>query len=229
MATTMDRTEALRRLLTEEIALKDHAERVAAMRRELQPGRELQDYTFTEGPKDLTRNDPKDVKKTKLSELFASDKDELFVYHLMYGPGWEAACPMCTMWVDGLNGVAGYVGERANFAVIAKNDIGSVRDYARKRGWNNIRLLSSSDSTFNRDLEAEDSEGAQNPGVSVLVRGKDGKIRQFYSKWAPMDEKNQRGIDLLSPVWNVFDLLPSGRGDWYPTGWWGFMGDDKAK
>jgi predicted dithiol-disulfide oxidoreductase (DUF899 family) len=222
MATTMDRTEELRRLLTEEIALKDHAERVAAMRRELQPGRELQDYTFTEGPKDLARNDPKDFKKTKLSELFAPDKDELFIYHLMYGPGWEAACPMCTMWVDGLNGVAGYVGERANFAVIAKNDIGSLRDYARKRNWSNIRLLSSSDSTFNRDLEAEDSEGAQNPGVSVLVRGKDGKIRH-------LDEKNQRGIDLLSPVWNVFDLLPSGRDNWYPTGWWGFMDDAKAK
>jgi hypothetical protein len=26
-----------------------------------------------------------------------------------------------------------------------------------------------------------------------------------------------RGIDLLSPVWNLFDLLPGGRGDdWYP-------------
>ena len=25
-----------------------------------------------------------------------------------------------------------------------------------------------------------------------------------------------RGVDLLSPVWNLFDLLPSGRGDWMP-------------
>lgn len=229
MATTMDRTEALRRLLTEEIALKDHAERVAAMRRELQPGRELKDYVFKEGPADLNRNDPKDFKETKLSELFAPDKDELFVYHLMYGPGWEAACPMCTMWVDGLNGIAPYISERANFVVIAKNDIGSLRAYAKKRGWSNLRLLSSHDSTFNRDMDAEDSDGDQNPGVSVLVRGKDGKIRHFYSKWAPMDEHNNRGIDLLSPVWNVFDLLPSGRDDWYPTGWWGFMDDAKAK
>jgi predicted dithiol-disulfide oxidoreductase (DUF899 family) len=26
-----------------------------------------------------------------------------------------------------------------------------------------------------------------------------------------------RGIDLLSPVWHVFDILPTGRGGWYPT------------
>jgi predicted dithiol-disulfide oxidoreductase (DUF899 family) len=26
-----------------------------------------------------------------------------------------------------------------------------------------------------------------------------------------------RGIDLLSPVWHVLDLLPSGRGDWMPS------------
>jgi hypothetical protein len=23
-------------------------------------------------------------------------------------------------------------------------------------------------------------------------------------------------MDLISPVWNVFDLLPSGRGEWLP-------------
>ena len=57
----------------------------------------------------------------------------------------------------------------------------------------------------------------------MLVRGNDGKIRHFYTKWASLDDDNNRGSDLLSPVWNMFDLLPSGRGDWYPTGWWGLM------
>jgi len=225
----MDRTESLRRLLVEEIDLRNHAERVAAMRRALPLGRELPDYVFKEGPADLSRNDPKDFKETKLSELFAPGKDELFIYHLMYGPDWEGACPMCTMWVTGLNGIANYFTERANFAVIGKADIGKLREYARARGWNNVRLLSSQDSTFNRDLEAEEPDGGQNPGVSVLVRGKDGKIRHFYSKWAPLDDDNNRGIDLLSPVWNMFDLLPSGRDDWYPSiGWWGFM-EEKPK
>jgi predicted dithiol-disulfide oxidoreductase (DUF899 family) len=29
------------------------------------------------------------------------------------------------------------------------------------------------------------------------------------------EEFDQRGIDLLSPVWNVLDLTPYGRDDWY--------------
>ena len=26
---------------------------------------------------------------------------------------------------------------------------------------------------------------------------------------------DQRGIDLLSPVWHLLDLTPQGRGEWY--------------
>ncbi len=25
----------------------------------------------------------------------------------------------------------------------------------------------------------------------------------------------ERGIDLLSPIWHMLDLTPQGRGDWY--------------
>lgn len=222
MATTMDRAEQLRKLTAEEIALKDHAERVAVMRRQLAPGPLIDDYVFREGPASIASIDPKEIRETRLSELFAPDKNELLVYHLMYGPDWEAACPMCTMWCDGFNGIARRVGERANFAVIAKAHIGKLREYGRQRGWNNLRLLSSQDSSFNRDLGAEEPDGGQNPGISVFVRDAGG-IRHHYSKWAHLDDDNNRGIDLLSPVWNLFDLLPSGRGDWYPSGWWGFM------
>jgi predicted dithiol-disulfide oxidoreductase (DUF899 family) len=52
--------------------------------------------------------------------------------------------------------------------------------------------------------------------ISVFTRDKKGVIRHFYQKSALLDEKNNRGIDMLSPVWNLFDMLPSGRGDWLP-------------
>jgi predicted dithiol-disulfide oxidoreductase (DUF899 family) len=39
-------------------------------------------------------------------------------------------------------------------------------------------------------------------------------VKHFYSNGAIMKEKVNRGIDLLSPVWNIFDLTPEGRGDW---------------
>jgi len=29
------------------------------------------------------------------------------------------------------------------------------------------------------------------------------------------DDVKERGIDLLTPVYNLLDLTPQGRGDWY--------------
>lgn len=54
------------------------------------------------------------------------------------------------------------------------------------------------------------------PGLlaSVLVR-EGGHVRHLYSLPANFLDGSERGIDLLSPVWNVLDLLPDGRGDWY--------------
>lgn len=223
MATTVDRDELLGKLQTEEIALRDHIEQVAAMRRQLPIGRVLDDYVFHEGPADLSREGPTDIRDVKLSQLFEPGKDELAIYHMMYGPGWQEACPMCTMWCTGLDAIAPYITDRVNFAIVAKNDIVKIREWAKKRGWRHARLLSSSASTFNIDLGAEDAEGNQNPCVSVFVKGDDGKVRHSYTKGANLDEHNNRGIDLLTPVWSVFDLTPSGRDDWYPSGWWGFI------
>jgi predicted dithiol-disulfide oxidoreductase (DUF899 family) len=31
------------------------------------------------------------------------------------------------------------------------------------------------------------------------------------------DEIKTRGIDLISPVWNLLDITPEGRGQWDPT------------
>jgi predicted dithiol-disulfide oxidoreductase (DUF899 family) len=30
------------------------------------------------------------------------------------------------------------------------------------------------------------------------------------------DDIDERGIDLLAPVWHLLDLTPHGRGDWFP-------------
>jgi predicted dithiol-disulfide oxidoreductase (DUF899 family) len=31
------------------------------------------------------------------------------------------------------------------------------------------------------------------------------------------DDMNERGIDLLQPVYNMLDLTPQGRGNWYAS------------
>ena len=50
--------------------------------------------------------------------------------------------------------------------------------------------------------------------ISVFTAEGDA-VWHFYSLPANFLDDSQRGIDLLSPVWNVLDLLPSGRGEWY--------------
>jgi predicted dithiol-disulfide oxidoreductase (DUF899 family) len=52
----------------------------------------------------------------------------------------------------------------------------------------------------------------------VFTRGSDGAIRHVYTShpWMAGDIA-QRGIDLLCPVYNILDLTPQGRGDWYAS------------
>ena len=68
-----------------------------------------------------------------------------------------------------------------------------------------------------RDFGMEEAGGSQNPGLSVFTRTPDGAVYHRYTIGAEFDEHNNRGIDPYSPVWNLFDLLPQGRGDWYPS------------
>src|SRR5438093_6736047 len=79
-----------------------------------------------------------------------------------------------------------------------------------------FRLLSCGNSTFKYDLRSEDAEGRQDSTISVFTRDRDGTLRHSYSAhpWMAEDVK-ERGIDLLTPVYNVLDLTPQGRGDWY--------------
>jgi len=206
-----DYASARRTLLDAERALRDRIEEVAALRRALPPGPLVPDYPFAEGPADLGLDEP--VGTPRLTDLFGSHHT-LVIYHLMFAPGAAQACPMCSMWVDGLHGVAHHLAQRTAFAVVAKAPLADLRSWARRRGWDGLRLLSSNDNTFNADLNAEDEQG-QRPGLSVFVRDGDG-VRHSYTMHAGYSaEEPERGIDLYSPVWQILDLLPQGRGDWY--------------
>ncbi|MGW3172844.1 DUF899 family protein [Streptomyces sp. NPDC001153] len=204
--------EELRRA---EIELMRHRERVAALRRALPQGAEVDDYVFLEGPADLGADDTP-VREVRLSELFTAPDRPLIVYHFMYGKRQTHPCPMCTLWIDGFNGVAHHVARNADLVVAAAADLPALRQHARSRGWSRLRLLSAGDSTFKYDLGSEDENGVQDSTVSVFTRDADGTVRHFYSAHPRMAEDiDQRGIDLLNPVWHLLDLTPGGRGDWF--------------
>jgi predicted dithiol-disulfide oxidoreductase (DUF899 family) len=183
----------------------------------LPPGAPLQDYTFLAGPRELHAGD-EPMESVKLSSLFTTANRALVIYHLMFGKKQTKPCPMCTLWIDGYSGVAPHLAQNIDFAIVAAAEPKALREHARKRGWETLRLLSAGASTFKYDLGSEDAEGAQDSAISVFKKDADGTVRHFYTAHPRMaPDIKERGIDLLSPVWNLLDLIPAGRGAWYPS------------
>lgn len=200
-----------------EIELMRQRERVAALRRTLPAGAVVEDYAFQEGPRDLAGGDAQ-VSEVRLTDLFTGPGRALVVYHLMYGKAQATPCPMCTMWIDGFNGVASHLAQNVDFVIAAAADPGPLRAHARSRGWYRLRFLSCGGNTFKYDLGSEDKDGAQHSTVSVFTLDPDGSPRHVYSAHPDLaDDISERGIDLLSPVWHLLDLTPAGRGDWYAS------------
>ncbi|HEY7097419.1 MAG TPA: DUF899 family protein [Terriglobales bacterium] len=200
-----------------EIELMRQRERVAELRRHLPEGPPLQDYLFDEGPRDLNAGDGP-ARNVRLSQLFTASSRSLGVYHFMFGKKQTKACPMCTAWLDGANGIAHHLAQNLDFAVVAAADLPTLRAYARERGWDKLRLLSAGNNTFKYDLGSEDREGAQDSTISVFTRDASGTVRHSYSAHPRMaPDIPERGIDLLTPIWHFMDLTPQGRGDWYAS------------
>jgi predicted dithiol-disulfide oxidoreductase (DUF899 family) len=200
-----------------EIELIEHRERVAEMRRALPLGPIVEDYLFLEGPTDLRAGD-EPVAEVRLSDLFTGPDRALIIYHFMYGKQQTSPCPMCTLWIDGFNGVAHHLKQNADLAIAAAAPPAVLRAHARDRGWHRLRMVSCGDNTFKYDFGSEDEHGEQDSTISVFVRDGAGEVHHTYSaRPQTAEDVHQRGLDALSALWNLLDLTPQGRDDWYAS------------
>jgi len=205
-------------LLDAEIELRRATEAVAAQRRSLPLGGEIpEDYVFDEIVGEYGKSNKR---KIRMSELFAPDKTSLILYNFMYGPDMKRPCPSCTSIIDGLDGEAPHVTQRVNFAIVAKSPIERIREFAKERGWHRLRILSSEGSTYNHDYQGENAKGEQMPALNVFVR-RNGSIYHSWNSelmFAPSDPgQDMRHVDMIWPLWNLFDVTPDGRGEkWSP-------------
>ena len=195
------------RLLEAEIALRRQTEAVAAQRRALPPGGQVrEDYVFAEGD---------GAHPVRLSELFG-DKRTLLLYSYMYGPAMQRPCPSCTAMLDGLDGQAPHITQRAALAVVARSPIGRILDFTKERGWRRLRLVSSAGNSYHADYHSEAADGSQWPIMNVFVKSPDGVIRHSWASelaFAASDPgQNQRHIDAIWPMWAALDFTPEGRG-----------------
>jgi predicted dithiol-disulfide oxidoreductase (DUF899 family) len=194
-------------LLAEEIELRRHVERVAALRRALPPGGEVpEDYPF-ENSNGAVR----------LSQLFG-DKDTLVIYSMMFGPERERACPMCTAMLTSWEGTARNLRERAALAVTARSPIERLLDFKKESGWQNLQIYSDIKGDYTRSYVSADDGDV--PGLAVFTRGGD-VVPHFWSgeMSGEMADPGQdpRGAPDLDSLWTILDLTPAGRGaTWYP-------------
>lgn len=211
-STSQEYIEARNELLKEEYALRARIERVAALRRALPPGAVMPSYSFIEASPEGS------TKTTTLADL-AGDGRSVVLYHFMFDPADEEPCGMCSMLVDSFNGISPHLNQNINFAIIGAAPIAKLQGWALKRGWKDMRILSSHGTTFNRDMNVENPAWAKDanqiPGVSVFKKGEGGEVRHMYTAFASIEPGSERGLDLLAGTYNVLDLCPEGRGEWY--------------
>jgi len=221
------------RLLDREIELRRLTESVAAERRRLPPGPVVrEDYLFRGQGADGNALD------VHFSDLFAPNKNSLVVYNMMFPrdrddvrPGPKTGetaklplevgpCPSCAALVDQLEGAAEHLLPRINCVIVSAAPIERMTTFAKDRGWKRLRLLSSLGTTFKNDYFGETAVGDQRPMLQVFQRDPETKdIRLFWSSellYAPPEPgQDTRHVGTIEPLWNVFDMIPEGRGaDW---------------
>ena len=201
--------EARTKLLSEEIELRRHIQRVAQLRRTLPPGGEAKDYRFLDAQ----------GKECRLQDLFA-DHDTLFTYFWMYGPERERPCPMCTSFVGSLDIPARDIEQRMAVAVLSRSPVSRQLEFARERGWRNLNFFQTVGDEFARDYRALQDDGSEWAMVAVWTREGD-KVRLFWAAEGG-SETADPGFDPHlapdpTPLWNILDMTPGGRDTgWYP-------------
>lgn len=201
-------------LLVQEKELTRKRDELAAQRRKLPWVKIEKNYRF-EGPQG----------RETLGDLFAG-REQLIVYHFMFGPGWEEGCKSCSFGMDHIDGMLLHLAARdTSFVAVSRASIAELQAFQNRMGWK-FHWVSAKETDFNADFHVsysrEDMEAGrvnynfQNfppglmpveelPGISVFVRNASTQeIFHSYSAYA-------RGCEDLLGTYRLLDLTPKGR------------------
>jgi predicted dithiol-disulfide oxidoreductase (DUF899 family) len=219
---TLDEWSAERdALLQEEKELTRRGDQLALKRGELPWVPIEQDYRFeTESG------------ERALAELF-DGRTQLMIYHFMFGPSFEAGCPVCSSIADTLAPQVPHLRARDTTLLLAsRGPLAKLLAYRDRMGWG-IDWISSGGSDFNRDLGFLYTEEelkpflesgeipptviqnaemcgttvagyvAEGPGMSVYTLA-DGTVYRTYVSTA-------RGLEPAMAYYGLLDRTPKGR------------------
>jgi predicted dithiol-disulfide oxidoreductase (DUF899 family) len=169
--------------------------------------------------------------KEDLAQLF-DGRSQLVVYHAMFNSKtatertpWtkDAACKMCSFWIDNFNGITTHLNHRdVTIIAASRAPVDKLLAYQKRMGWS-FKWVSTGDGDFNLDYgvsltdeEVVKHSGSYNyvqgkhppvtelPGISVFYKDPSGRIFHTYSTYA-------RGLDMLNVAYHYLDLVPKGR------------------
>jgi len=189
-------------------------EDVARQRRALPlGGRVPEDYVFEEMTPGRHGALGDDVRALRAGER------HLIVYNYMYGPAMAKPCVMCTSIVDALDASAQHVNDRMNLVVVAKSPIERIMQEARRAGLEEGSLRELLERTPTTAItSARMKRKASGDGERVREEGRR-PPPHLGSELIDVDMPGGEGrhVDIIWPLWNLFDWTPEGRGtDWHP-------------
>jgi predicted dithiol-disulfide oxidoreductase (DUF899 family) len=172
---------------------KEHTrlgDELARQRRELPWVRVEKDYRFD------TDNGEK-----ALAELF-DGRSQLLVYHFMFGPSYEAGCPVNSSIADAVDGVLPHLHARdATFVLVSQAPLEKLQAYKRRMGWS-IPWVSSAPTDFNFDLGFSHTPEQGREVVAAMMGG--GEIPPIVEQNASATGTDAAGYMTESPGFSTF-------------------------
>jgi predicted dithiol-disulfide oxidoreductase (DUF899 family) len=162
------------------------------------------------------RFDTHDGEKS-LAELF-DGRSQLLVYHFMFGPSYEAGCPVNSSIADSINGVLPHLHARdVTFLLVSQAPLEKLQAYKRRMGWS-LPWVSTAHTDFNFDLGFSHTE----------EQGREVVAQMTGSGLPPIVEQNARatGTDVAgylteSPGFSTFVRDDGAAYHTYSTTWRG--------
>ena len=141
-----------------------------------------------------------------LAELFGG-RSQLLVYHFMFGPSYEAGCPINSSIADSIDGVVPHLRARdATLLLVSQAPLKRLQQYKRRMGWR-IPWVSASRTEFNFDLGFSQTEEQSREAVAQVTL----PSRTLVGAYPPIVEQNARatGTDIAgylteSPGFSTF-------------------------
>jgi predicted dithiol-disulfide oxidoreductase (DUF899 family) len=206
---------------------KEHTrlgDELANLRRELPWVRVEKEYGF----------DTDDGART-LTELF-DGRNQLLVYHFMFGPSYEAGCPTCSSMADTVDGALPHLHARdVTMTYVSQAPLDKLQAYKRRMGWN-MPWVSSAHSDFNfdfgysrteeqtREAFAPMLEAGAPPGVEDNASSSGTDVTGYLTQGPGfsafvLDDGDvyqtygttARGLEFLMGYYGILDRTPRGR------------------